>query len=421
MNNKIQSVRGMNDILPAEIHLWQYVEQTFAGLVSSYGYTEIRTPIVEPTGLFKRSIGEVTDIVEKEMYTFPDRNGDSLSLRPENTASIVRAIIENGMLQSQQKLWYQGPMFRHERPQKGRYRQFHQLGCEAFGMQGPSIDTEIIAMSSRLWQLLGIRNVKLQLNSLGTIGARNSYKEALVSFLSAHKTQLDEDSKRRLNSNPLRILDSKNPDVKELLNLAPAIKDYLDPESAEHFNLLCQMLDALEIKYYLNPHLVRGLDYYGKTVFEWTSNELGAQDTICAGGRYDGMVENLGGKLATPAVGFALGLERILVLLETQNIAPAKTRPDIYLILAGDKAQTAGIKLAEKLHAARDDLTIISNHNGGNFKSQFKRADKANARYALILGDDEIQKHKVGIKDLTENQQLPDVELAAITDWILSI
>lgn len=421
MSNKIQSVRGMNDILPDDIYLWQYVEQTFAALLDSYGYREIRTPLVEPTGLFKRSIGEVTDIVEKEMYTFSDKNGDSLSLRPENTASIVRALIEHGKLQSRHKLWYQGPMFRHERPQKGRYRQFHQLGCEAFGMQGPGIDAEIIILSARLWQKLGIKNVKLELNSLGTIESRNLYKDALVKFFKNREAELDADSKRRLDSNPLRILDSKNPDMQDLIADAPSLSDYLDGESAEHFAELCRILETIGIEYTINPRLVRGLDYYGKTVFEWMTTELGAQGTICAGGRYDSMVEHLGGKNTTPAVGFALGLERILALLKAQNIEPIKHNPDIYLVMVGDKAQAAGLALAEKLHDTRPDLTIISNHDGGSFKAQFKRADKSGARYALILGEDEIKNQIAGVKDLLNNEQLPAVDFEKIPDWLQNI
>ncbi len=421
MSNKIQSVRGMNDILPDTIHHWQRLEKTFANLLDSYGFSEIRTPIVESTALFKRSIGEVTDIVEKEMYTFADRNSDSLSLRPENTASIVRAIIEHGLLQTRQKLWYQGPMFRHERPQKGRYRQFHQLGCEAFGMQGPGIDAEVIAIGCRLWRTLGLKNIELQINSLGTIEARNTYKTVLVKFLSLHKDILDDDSLRRLDTNPLRILDSKNQDVQNLLKDAPDLSEYLDDESTEHFAGLCELLDSVNIKYTINPQLVRGLDYYGKTVFEWVSTELGAQGTICAGGRYDGMVEHIGGKQPTPGVGFALGIERILDLLQQQELELTKAPPDIYLVLVGDKAQIAGIQLVEKLHDARSDISIISNHDGGSFKSQFKRADKSGARYALILGEDELEKQVVGIKNLIDNVQQEAIALDTIHDWIKTV
>ena len=411
--NKIQSVRGMNDILPSETSAWHLLEDTFASLVASYGYSEIRTPIVESTDLFKRSIGEATDIVEKEMYTFTDRNGDSLTLRPEGTVGVVRAIIENGLLQERLKLWYRGQMFRHERPQKGRFRQFHQLGCEVFNLQGAEIDAELIALSSRLWRLLGINAVELQINSLGSNEARAKYKLALVAYLENHA--LDQDSKRRLQRNPLRILDSKNPDMQEIISSAPKLSDYLDRDSQHHFELLCQCLSALDIPYTINPKLVRGLDYYNKTVFEWVSNDLGAQGTICAGGRYDGLVEQIGGK-PTFGVGFALGVERLLSLIN-KDLLP-ESRPDIYLVLQGEQAQLKGLALAEKLRNNHPLLTILVNCDGGSFKAQFKRADKINAKFAFILSEDELVNNSVSIKNLQVRSEQQSVEISQLDQWI---
>jgi histidyl-tRNA synthetase len=392
----------MNDILPGETSRWQYLEDTLREVVHAYGYREIRLPVLEKTELFKRSIGEVTDIVEKEMYTFDDRNGDSLTMRPEGTASCVRACMQHGLLHNQvQRLWYAGPMFRHERPQKGRYRQFHQIGIEAFGMAGPDIDAEIIFMSARMWQRLGLQGAVLQINSLGSVAARAVYRSALVDYLRAHEDALDEDSRRRLDSNPLRILDSKNPAMQGLIEAAPRLPDYLDDESREHFARLCTLLDAAGLEYEINPRLVRGLDYYSKTVFEWVTDQLGAQGTICAGGRYDGLVEYLGGK-PTPAFGFALGLERLLALLEAGNIGIPVQQPHVYLVLSGQAAVQRGMVFAEQLRDAVPGLQLQSNCGDGSFKSQFKRADKSGAQLALVMGDDEVAQDNVILKSLRD-------------------
>jgi len=400
MAKTIQAVRGMNDILPAETAAWQHIEETLRNVVHAYGYHEIRMPLLEKTELFSRSIGEVTDIVEKEMYTFDDRNGDSLTLRPEGTASCVRACMEHGLLHNQvQRLWYAGPMFRHERPQKGRYRQFHQVGVESFGMAGPDIDAEMIFMTARIWERLGLTGAVLQLNSLGTLRARSAYRDALVDFLQTHADDLDSDSRRRLDSNPLRILDSKNPDMQSLLAAAPRLPDYLDPESREHFATLCALLDAAGVRYELNPRLVRGLDYYSKTVFEWVTDQLGAQGTICAGGRYDGLVEYLGGR-PVPAVGFAVGLERLLGLLASGGVELPGNVPHVYLVLDGALGSRHGMVLAEELRAALPGLRLQTNCGGGSFKSQFKRADRSGARFALVIGDDEVAQQQVVLKSL---------------------
>ncbi|GAA6131062.1 histidine--tRNA ligase [Halopseudomonas sabulinigri] len=406
----LQAVRGMNDILPADSALWQYFERTVADLLTGYGYQQIRLPIVEPTELFKRSIGEVTDIVEKEMYTFDDRNGDSLTLRPEGTAGCVRAMLQHGLLGSGvgQKVWYTGPMFRHERPQKGRYRQFHQVGVETFNLTGPDIDAELIALSWRLWQRLGISDaVKLELNSLGTSADRARYRDDLVTYLKARFEQLDEDSQRRLASNPLRILDSKNETTQALLVDAPKLADYLNDEARAHFTELRALLDAIGIPYQINPRLVRGLDYYGLTVFEWVTDQLGAQGTVCAGGRYDGLVEQLGGK-AAPAVGFAMGIERLLLLIETLGKVPAELarQVDVYLVTLGEAAVTAGLRLAEQLRDRLPGLRLVVHAGGGSFKSQFKKADKSGALYALVLGENEVAEQQIGLKPLrTEEEQ----------------
>lgn len=403
--SKIQSIRGMNDLLPAQTPLWQYVERTAAHLLGTYGYQEIRFPILEQTELFKRSIGEVTDIVEKEMYTFEDRNGDSLTLRPEGTASCVRACEQNGLLFNQtQRLWYAGPMFRHERPQKGRLRQFHQIGVEAFGMVGPDIDAELIFLTARLWRKLGIsEHVTLELNSIGSANARADYKRALVAYLQNFADELDEDSQRRLQTNPLRILDSKDENTRRILADAPSFNDYLDDESRAHFQTLCALLDAGGVKYRLNPALVRGLDYYGKTVFEWTTDKLGAQATVCAGGRYDGLVEQLGGK-ATPAVGFGMGIERLCLLLEACEKIPADIieQPHVYIIAAGARAEAAAVVMAESLREQMPSLRVLSNCGGGSFKSQFKKADKSGAAIALVIGDQEVESSVVNIKWLRD-------------------
>jgi histidyl-tRNA synthetase len=403
----IQAIRGMNDYLPGETAIWQRIEGILKQVLGSYGYSEIRLPIVEQTPLFKRAIGEVTDVVEKEMYTFEDRNGDSLTLRPEGTAGCVRAGIEHGLLYNQeQRLWYIGPMFRHERPQKGRYRQFNQLGVEVFGLQGPDIDAELIMLTARWWRALGIdKDVRLELNSIGSLDARAKYREALVAYLEQFKEQLDEDSQRRMYSNPLRVLDSKNPDVQALLDNAPALGDYLDDESREHFAGLCRYLDAAGIAYTVNQRLVRGLDYYNRTVFEWVTNSLGAQGTVCAGGRYDGLVEQLGGRSA-PAVGFAMGLERLVLLVQAINPEfKAESVVDIYLISSGQGTQAAAMLLAEQLRDRVPALKLMTNYGGGNFKKQFARADKWGARVALVLGEDEVANGQVVVKDLRTGEQ----------------
>ncbi|AFI89270.1 histidine--tRNA ligase [Pectobacterium parmentieri] len=407
MAKNIQAIRGMNDYLPAETALWQRIENSLKQVLSGYGYNEIRLPIVEQTPLFKRAIGEVTDVVEKEMYTFDDRNGESLTLRPEGTAGCVRAGIEHGILYNQeQRLWYVGPMFRYERPQKGRYRQFHQLGCEVFGLQGPDIDAELILMTARWWRVLGIADhVKLELNSIGSLDARARYREALVAFLEQHKDQLDEDCLRRMYTNPLRVLDTKNPQIQALLNDAPVLTDYLDDESREHFEALGELLTQSGIPYTVNPRLVRGLDYYNRTVFEWVTTSLGAQGTVCAGGRYDGMVEQLGGH-ATPAVGFAMGLERLVLLVQSVN-PDFKAQPsvDAYLISSGAGTQVAAMQLAEKLRDALPQLKLMTNYGGGNFKKQFARADKWGARVALVLGENEVAAGQVVVKNLSNGEQ----------------
>ena len=404
----IQSIRGMHDILPDQSAAWQYLEGTIRTLFTQYGYRELRTPVLESTELFCRSIGEVTDIVEKEMYTFEDRNGDSLTLRPECTASCVRAGIQNGLLYNQQqRIWYIGPMFRHERPQKGRYRQFYQAGIETYGIPGPDIDAEVVAISARLWRLLGLRNVELQINSLGSSEARAAYRDILVAYLTKHEAQLDEDSKRRMLSNPLRVLDSKNPDLAELIEAAPKLLDHLDDESKQHFERFQQLLTDMGIPFVVNTRLVRGLDYYSRTVFEWVTTELGTQGTICAGGRYDGLVEQLGGK-PTAGLGFAMGLERILLLLEEQSIEIPSLAPHAYLLMQGDAAEREGLKLAETLRDNVSGLRIMSNCASASFKSQMKRADKSGAHYAIILGDNEINEGVVSLKPLNggEQQQL---------------
>jgi histidyl-tRNA synthetase len=419
---KIQAIRGMNDTLPEQTPVWQKLETLLRQVVSSYGYSEIRMPIVENTNLFKRSIGEVTDIVEKEMYTFADRNGDSLTLRPEGTASCVRAGNEHGLLYNQERrLWYIGPMFRHERPQKGRYRQFHQFGVETFGMASADIDAEVILLSARLWKALGIeQHVELQLNSLGSNEARALYKEALVEFLAKHQDKLDEDSKRRMTSNPLRVLDSKNSQVQELLVDAPKLSEHLDAESVAHFEQLKKYLDAVGIKYVVNERLVRGLDYYNRTVFEWVTSSLGAQGTICAGGRYDGLVEQLGGK-PTPAVGFAMGLERIILMLETLALNDdVKKDVDIYSVLVGEGTDIAGFKVAELIRNELPALKMMHHCGGGNFKKQMKRADKSGARIALIIGENELQSDSVTIKDLQGDVEQQTVTMDELTTALAS-
>lgn len=415
MSKNIQSIRGMNDILPDASPAWQHIENTARKLLDCYGYSEIRMPILEQTDLFSRAVGEVTDIVEKEMYTFDDRNGDSLSLRPEGTAGCIRAGIQHGLLHNQQqRLWYTGPMFRHERPQKGRYRQFHQLGVEAFGMAGPDIDAELIAMTARLWKALDLRNLRLELNTLGTPECRHAYRDLLVEYFSSHYDSLDEDCKRRLHTNPLRILDTKNPDLKTMVAAAPSLHDHLDDISREHFASLRALLDNMGIAYEVNPRLVRGLDYYTHMVFEWVTDDLGAQSTVCAGGRYDGLVEQLGGK-PTPGVGFGMGLERLILLLETQGITTPAAAPDVFLIMAGNAALQTGLALAETLRDTLPELKLVSNCGAGSFKTQMKRADKSSASFALILGENEVERAEIGLKPLRgggEQINLPISQLA---------
>ncbi|MBD9357615.1 histidine--tRNA ligase [Methylomonas albis] len=418
----IQAIRGMHDILPEQSPYWQWLEGQARQVLGAYGYQEIRLPIVEKTELFKRSIGEVTDIVEKEMYTFDDRNGDSLTLRPEGTAGCLRACLEHGLLHNQtHRLWYYGPMFRHERPQKGRYRQFYQLGVETYGMPGPDIDAEIIALTDRLWKQLGIRDkVELQINSLGTSEERLAYRSKLVDYFQQHLAVLDEDSLRRLETNPLRILDSKNPDMQAMLQQAPVLLEHLGAESLAHFNSLKATLDDLGIAYQLNTRLVRGLDYYGKTVFEWVTEHLGSQGTICAGGRYDGLIEQLGGK-ANYAIGFAMGMERILALLELLDNVPVATTTNVYMIRVGSSAEAAGMCLAEQIRDAIPGLKLQVNCGGGSFKSQFKKADKSGAEYAIIIGDDEAQRGEVALKplriDAEQSTLNHDQLLQTLQDW----
>jgi histidyl-tRNA synthetase len=416
MAKQIQAIRGMKDILPQQTPLWQFLEDRVRSVLSRYGYAEIRMPIVEMTELFKRSIGEVTDIVEKEMYTFADRNGDSLTLRPEGTAGCVRAGLENGLIFNQtQRLWYQGPMFRHERPQKGRYRQFHQIGVETFGLAGPDVDLELILITSRIWRELGLEGLQLQLNTLGTSEERDQYRNQLVAYLRERYDELDEDSRRRLESNPLRILDSKNPQMAPVIEGAPSLMGCLGEQSMAHFDRLRQGLDDAGVDYLINPRLVRGLDYYSRTVFEWVTDRLGAQGTICAGGRYDGLVEQLGGK-PTPAIGFAMGLERLIALLETLDLQEQLAVTDVYLVMLGDRATREGVLLAERLRSALPGLRLVNHCGGGTFKNQLKKADRSQARFALILGEDEVAREEAGLKPLRgegEQQQIAWSELEA--------
>ncbi len=396
----------MNDILPDASGTWRYLESVVQDIVHSYGYAEIRVPLLEYTELFRRSIGEVTDIVAKEMYTFADRNDESLTLRPEATASIVRAGITNGLLHNQrQKLWTAGPMFRYEKPQKGRYRQFHQFDVEALGFAGPDVDAELIIMSARLWQRVGIDRIELEINSLGSPESRARYRETLVDYFSGVKSKLDDDSIRRLEQNPLRILDSKNADMKAVIDAAPVMLDFLDDESAAHFDQLKALLDAADVKYSINPRLVRGLDYYNRTVFEWVTDALGSQGAVCSGGRYDGLVEKLGGR-ATPAVGWAMGVERFVALYEECGGETPAMDADVYVVAVGDAALRQAFTIAEELRDSIDGIRVDLNLGGGSFKTQLKRADKSNAAYALILGDQEIAESKIGLKPLrsTEDQ-----------------
>jgi histidyl-tRNA synthetase len=417
MTTNLQAVRGMRDLLPDQTPLWQWLEGEIARVIGAYGYREIRLPLLEMTELFERSIGKVTDIVEKEMYSFEDRNGDSLTLRPEGTAGCVRAGVEHGLIHNQvQRLWYQGPMFRHERPQKGRYRQFHQVGVEAFGLAGPDVDIEQILMTRRIWRALGLVGLELQINSLGTATERGVYREQLVAYLRAHAAALDDDGRRRLATNPLRVLDSKNPAMADVIAAAPSLLDYLGTESRAHFDGVCAGLHAAGVNFLINPRLVRGLDYYARTVFEWVTTELGAQGTVCAGGRYDGLVEQLGGR-PTPAVGFAIGLERIAALLEAAGRREGLGAPHAYLVVVGTAAEEAGMALVERLRDRLPWLRVLMHCGGGGPKAQFKRADRSEAIYALVLGEAELARGVVGLKPLRGEggqEEIRDEELAAV-------
>ena len=401
MSAAIQPIRGMNDVLPDQTPVWQWVEGVARALFDEYGYGELRVPIVERTELFARSIGEVTDIVEKEMYTFTDRNGDSLSLRPEATASCVRAAISNGLLRQPHRLWYAGPMFRYERPQKGRYRQFHQIGAEALGFEGPDVDAELILLSRRLWARLGLEGLRLEINSLGTPESRRAYRELLVEYFTDHGSALDEDSRRRLGHNPMRILDSKNPQMQAVIAGAPAITDHLDAESAEHFAGLRARLDGAGLAYRVNPRLVRGLDYYSRTVFEWLTDRLGAQAAVCSGGRYDGLIEQLGAS-PTPAIGWALGMERLVELVA--EAAPPAPAPHVYLVPLGSLAEAAAMPLAESLRDAVAGLRLTVHCGGGSMKSGMKKADRSGAQFALILGEEELAAGTVAVKPLRSQE-----------------
>ena len=418
MAKNLQSVRGMRDILPEQSASWQFIENTARELFTSYGYNELRTPIIESTDLFKRSIGDATDIVEKEMYTFEDRNGDSLTLRPEGTAGTVRAGIQHGLFHNQQqRIWYIGPMFRHERPQKGRYRGFYQAGIETYGIDGPEIDAEVIAVAARLWKKLGFKNVRLEINSLGSDEARQDYREVLIEYFSKQSELLDEDSQRRLHKNPLRILDTKNPSMRELVENAPNLLDYLDEESKQHFAGLKTRLDKMGIDYIVNPRLVRGIDYYNRTVFEWITEDLGAQGTICAGGRYDGLVKQLGGR-ETSACGFGIGLDRLQLLVEEQNLNKANNNPNVFLVMSGEAAELTGIALSEKLRDIHPSLRLLVNAGGGSFKSQLKRADKSGAAYALILGESELESKQIIVKPLLDSAPQQTILLDELSDFV---
>ena len=419
MAKNIQAIRGMNDCSPTESPLWQWIEGQVRQILSSYGYSEVRMPIVESTPLFARAIGEVTDVVSKEMYTFWD-NDEQLTLRPEGTAGCVRAAIEHGWIyNNEQRLWYMGPMFRHERPQKGRYRQFHQAGVEVFGIATPEIDAELIILTARLWKALGIdRHVSLQLNSIGSLEARANYRSALVAFLENHQDLMSEEEKERLVKNPLRILDTKNQALQDVLDGAPKLLDYLDDESREHFAQLCGLLDAVGIQYEINPKLVRGLDYYNKTVFEWVTSALGAQGTVCGGGRYDGLVEQLGGH-ATSGVGFAMGLERLVLLVQEVNKSiPVKSAVDIYVVYQGEGTTLAAFQLAEKLRSELPHLSTMLHCSGGNFKKQFKRADKSGATLALVLGESEVQNNQVVVKHLLGAAEQQTIDVANLIEHV---
>ena len=416
MTKPIQAVRGMNDLLPDAAERWRCIEQRLMAVLNAYGYREVRLPIVEMTELYRRSIGSATDIVEKEMYSFTDRNDDSLTLRPEGTAGCVRAGIENGLLHNQiQRLWYCGPMFRHERPQKGRYRQFHQIGVEAFGTAGPELDAELMLMSARLWRVLGVTDLELEINTLGTSQSRAEYRKHLVAYFESKRAQLDEDSLRRLSANPLRILDSKNPELREVVQQAPSLLDHIDDDSRAHFARLRQLLDDAGLRYIVNSRLVRGLDYYSRSVFEWVSPRLGAQATVCAGGRYDGLVEQLGGK-PTPAAGFAVGLERLVEICAAQDPSSPSTGVQVYVATLGESAERLGVQMAEGLR--NQGLRVVCNSDGGALKNQMKRADRSGAAFAVILGDDECRSGMTGVKNLRSDEPQQQVAQEALVEHL---
>jgi histidyl-tRNA synthetase len=418
LTDQIQPIRGMNDILPAEAGAWQHLERTVREIVTAYGYEEMRVPIVEQTALFKRSIGEFTDVVGKEMYSFESQGGESLTLRPEATAGMARAVISNRMLRGQRhKLWCVGPMFRYETPQAGRYRQFHQVDLEAIGFAGPDVDAELIALTARLWRTLGIQRVRLQINSLGTPESRRAYRELLVAYFQGHESTLDADSRRRLEGNPLRILDSKNPDMQDLVAGAPLLSEHLDQESREHFDALCGMLRDIGVEYEINPRLVRGLDYYSRTVFEWINESSGAQNAVCSGGRYDGLIAQLGGE-PTPAIGFAMGMERVVALLMQAGQLPAPAKPDVYVVLNGDRASAMGLALVERLRNELPQRRFEMNLGNGNFKTQFRRADRSAAPLALIVGDDELARGVVGMKPLRQETGQTECPIAQLAQGI---
>ena len=418
----IQPVKGMNDVLPGEIHRWQFLEATARELLHGHGYDELRVPVVEQTDLFKRAIGEYTDVVEKEMYSFEDKGGERLTLRPEATAGMVRAMISNGLLRgARHKVWCIGPMFRHEKPQKGRFRQFHQIDVEAVGFPGPDVDAELIALSAAFWRRLRIDRVRLQINSLGTPESRRDYRTHLTTYFRDRWSQLDADSQRRLEGNPLRILDSKNPEMRELIAGAPLLPEHLDAESRAHFAELCAMLDTLGIAYEVNPRLVRGLDYYSRTVFEWVTDALGAQDAVCSGGRYDGLIAQLGGE-PTPSIGFAMGIERVVALIEQAGSAPAAAAADVYLVAKGEAALRAAMGLAGSLRERAPQRRIELNLGGGNFKAQFRRADRSGAPLAIVLGEDELARGMVQLKPLREGLGEPaevalETAVVAVGEW----
>ena len=416
MSKIIEPLRGVHDVLPAQIAAWQHLERITREVMESYGYEEFRVPVIEQTELFKRSIGDFTDIVEKEMFSFVDQGEDHITLRPEATAGIVRAMISNGLLRDGRlRVWCMGPMFRRERPQAGRFRQFHQIDAEAFGFEGPDIDAEMILLSARLLRRLGLARLSLSLNSLGTPAARAVYRERLAAYFGDHETALDEDSKRRLKGNPLRILDSKNPDTQRIVAGAPLLIDSLDAESKAHFDALCAHLRAAGIEYHVEPHLVRGLDYYTRTVFEWSTDALGSQSAVCAGGRYDGLVAQLGGA-ATPGIGWAMGQERIVMLLVKQGLEPVRDRPQVYLVVVGERTEIAGFKLAEQLRDAWPGLKLQINLGGGSFKTQFKRADKSGAEFAIVLGDDEVARGVVALKALRRESAQEECAVAQVSE-----